>query len=219
LFNFKQLFNFGALFRKMDKKTQIIEKAVELFGSKGYDSTSVRELCDKAGINVAMINYYFGSKEKLFEEMIKYKATYMKSKLEELLSNKEMSSMQKVEKVIEEFVNKIFSNPDFHRIMHRELMLNIRPDLHQAITKVFATNTLTFRSIIEEGIKKKEFKKVDPELTMASIIGTINQVMLSRPLCAILMNKPEDFDPYIDDSFKKRVIRHLNKMMESHLLN
>jgi hypothetical protein len=126
--------------------------------------------------------------------------------------------MEKVHKVIEEYVNRIFSHPAFHRIIYREMMLNMRPDMHKAITDIFAANTQKFRQIIEEGIKKKVFRKVDPELTMASMIGTINQVMLSGPLCCMLINKETSYDPYSDESFRKRVIKHLQKMMESHLL-
>ena len=202
----------------MTKKEQIINKAIELFGNKGYDSTSIRELSQEAGINIAMINYYFGSKEKLFEEMVEFKAAYMKDKLEELLNNKDLAPMEKVNKVVEEYVNRIFSKPAFQRIIYREMLLDMRPDMHKVISSIFARNMEIFTRIIEEGIRKKEFKKVDPQLTMASITGTINQVMLSGPLSCTLMNKQPDYDPYSDESFRKRVIKHLQKMMEAHLM-
>jgi AcrR family transcriptional regulator len=202
----------------MTKKEQIMNKALELFGSKGYDSTSIRELSEGAGINVAMINYYFGSKEKLFEEMVTHKAVYMKGKLEELLNDKHLAPLEKVNKVVEEYVNRIFSKPVFHRIVYREMLLNVRPEMHRMISSIFATNGFIFKSIIEEGIKKKVFRKVDPELTLASITGTINQVVLSGPLCSMLMNKEPDYDPYSDESFKNRLIKHLQKMMQAHLL-
>jgi AcrR family transcriptional regulator len=202
----------------MSKKDQIIDKAIELFGNKGFDNTSIRELSHEAGINIAMINYYFGSKEKLFAAMVERKSVYMKGKMEELLQTQELDSMEKVRRVIEEYVNRIFSHPAYHRILYREMMLNMRPDMHKAITELFARNTELFKKILEEGIKKKIFRKVDPELTMASMLGTINQVMLSGPLCAMLIHKEASYDPYSDESFRKRVIKHLQMMMESHLL-
>jgi AcrR family transcriptional regulator len=206
-------------FIMMSKKDQIIDKAIKLFGEKGFDNTTVRELCQEAGINIAMINYYFGSKEKLFEAMVERKAVYMKGKLEELVNNHDLEPIEKIRHVVEEYVNRIFSHPAYHRILYREMMLDMRPDMQKAIRSIFAVNTQMFRKIIEDGIKKKVFRKVDPELTMASMIGTINQVMLSGPLCAMLINKEPTYDPYSDDSFRKRVIKHLQKMMESHLLD
>jgi AcrR family transcriptional regulator len=218
LFKFKHVFNLRLHFNSMSKKDQIIDKAIELFGNKGFDNTSIRELCHEAGINIAMINYYFGSKDKLFLAMVERKAVYMKGKMEELLANDEMEPMEKVKRVVEEYVNRMFSHPAYHRILYREMMLNMRPEMHKTITSIFGTNTQKFKQIIEQGIKKKVFRKVDPELTMASMIGTINQVTLSGPLCSMLLNKEEGYDPYSDESFRKRVIKHLQGMMESHLL-
>ncbi len=47
-----------------DKQIHILDIAEELIAKKGYEGTSVRDICSKANINVAMISYYFGSKEK-----------------------------------------------------------------------------------------------------------------------------------------------------------
>jgi AcrR family transcriptional regulator len=48
-----------------DKQIKIMEAAEELFAEKGFSGTSVRDISDAADINVAMISYYFGSKEKI----------------------------------------------------------------------------------------------------------------------------------------------------------
>ena len=90
--------------------------------------------------------------------------------------------------------------------------------MQRVITSILGRNIGIFKNIIEDGIRKKAFRKVDPELTMASIMGTINQVMLSGPLCNILMNKEAGYDPYADESFRKRVTKHLQKMLEAHLM-
>jgi AcrR family transcriptional regulator len=49
------------IYRKTDSHIGYCE---ELIAKKGYEGTSVRDICSKANINVAMISYYFGSKEK-----------------------------------------------------------------------------------------------------------------------------------------------------------
>jgi len=90
--------------------------------------------------------------------------------------------------------------------------------MHQSITNIFKRNMEMVKSIINVGIKKKVFKKVDPELTMASIIGTINQVMLSKAMCLMLIQKGEDFDPYTNKAFRKRLETHLKQMIHSYLL-
>ena len=50
-----------------EKQIQILEVAEKLFAENGYDGTSIRHISKKAGINIAMISYYFGSKDKLLK--------------------------------------------------------------------------------------------------------------------------------------------------------
>ena len=204
---------------QIDKREHIINVAIELFSTKGFEGTSIRELAAKAGVNIAMVNYYFGSKDKLFEAIIETKASFMKGKLEELIANKTLSEIEKIDIIIDSYVERLLSQPAYHRVIHQELLINQRASMHHNITSIFTQNMQMVKSIIETGIKKKVFKKVDPELTMASIIGTINQVMLSKSMCLMLIQKSEDFDPYTNKTFRKRLETHLKQMIHSYLLN
>lgn len=201
-----------------DKKEHIISTAIELFAERGFEGTSIRDLAAKADVNIAMVNYYFGSKDKLFEAMVVQKASYMREKLEEIANDKSKSEIEKMDTVIEAYVNRILSQHQYHSIIHQELMLKQREEVHNSIISIFSKNTLIIKSIIEQGIKKKLFKKVDPELTFATILGTINQVMLSKGMCNLLINKDKNFNPYTDESFKKRIITHLKQIIHSLLL-
>ncbi len=64
-----------------DKKTHIINHAIDLFAEKGFEGTSIRDLAARADVNVAMVNYYFGSKEKLFESIVEERACYTRGLL------------------------------------------------------------------------------------------------------------------------------------------
>lgn len=55
-----------------DTKTRIVEAAVSLFGENGFDATSVREICSKAGANNAAINYHFGDKRGLYRSVLQH---------------------------------------------------------------------------------------------------------------------------------------------------
>ena len=78
------------------KQTLIMESAEKLFAEKGFAGTSVRDIADEAGVNLAMISYYFGSKEKLLEAIFRYRGEYIKLQLENMLQNKSMSSREKM---------------------------------------------------------------------------------------------------------------------------
>ena len=200
----------------MDKKEHIIQKATELFSEWGFDNTSIREISQKANVNVAMVNYYFGSKIKLFESIIEYKSIYLKTKLEELLANTSLNEMDKINVIIEEYTTKILSNPHFHRVMHQELLLNTRPEMIAIIKKLFAKNFQIIKGILEDGMKKDIFRRVDPALIISTLFGTINHFMQNTILFDLEDAGATDFQN--DETLSKRVVNHLQQLMQAYLL-
>lgn len=202
-----------------DKRVHIIETAMDLFAGKGYEGTSIRDIAEKASVNLAMVSYYFGSKEKLFENIVEYKSSVTRGILDEILKNNKLSAIEKIYAIIDSYVEKLFTHRSFHRLIYQELILNQREELQNSIVNNLAPNSVIIKRIIETGIKNGEFKKVDVELTLASLMGTVNQVLLSRKFCNKIMNKDDDYVPYDDIKFRKRVRNHLKQLMDAHLLN
>lgn len=54
---------------KTDTRSRIMKTAVEMIGREGNLNVTIREIAEKAGVNIAAINYYFSSKENLIEEV------------------------------------------------------------------------------------------------------------------------------------------------------
>jgi len=202
----------------VDKKEHIMHVAMELFAEKGFEGSSIRDLAQKADVNIAMVNYYFGSKEKLFEQLLAEKAQFMRTKIEAVESNESLTEIEKLDHIIEGYVTRFLTQPNFHRVFLQELLVNQRANLHQQVLSLFEKNTRDVVSIIEKGIKKKQFKKVDPQLTFISIVGTINQVMMSKDMCNTLMHASVNHNPYQDPKFKKRMIEHIKQMVHAHLI-
>jgi len=117
----------------MDKKEFILTTALGLFAQKGFDGTSIRDIACKANVNVAMISYYFGSKEKMFQCIVEHKASQLKEVFQELINNPKLSEIQKIDLVIDHYVERIFANPLFHHLLQREISLNQRTQMHEGI--------------------------------------------------------------------------------------
>jgi AcrR family transcriptional regulator len=178
----------------------------------------VREIAADAGVNVAMINYYFGSKENLFESVVEYRALFLKGLFSDLINNTSLTSIEKIDFIIDQTIERKLSNAHFHHILHRELSLEHRPQLRDAISNILLKNMDPVKTIIKNGIKKEEFKKVDIELTIATMLGAIHYLLTSDIMCRKILGKKEGFSPFNNKPLKKRLSEHMKQLMRSHLL-
>ncbi len=202
----------------MTKKETIIESAIKLFSSKGFEGTSVREIAADAEVNVAMINYYFGSKDKLFESVVEYRSSILRGIFSELVNNKELSPIEKIDLMIDQLIERKFSDAKFSHLLHRELSLELRPQLRNAISGILLKNIDPVKTIIKDGIKVGDFQAVDLELTLTTVMGTIHYLLTSDTICQKILGKKEGFSPFQNKQLKKRLSEHTKKLMRSHLL-
>lgn len=204
----------------IDKKELIMQTAISLFSEKGYEGTSIRDLAQKAEVNLAMINYYFGSKEKLFEAIVEERMEHIRGKIEDLENDKNLTEIEKIDLIIEAYVDRFLTYPDFHKVIEQEMLVSPRKEMHQKIIEAITQNINNFTKILEKGIRKKIFKKVDAPLLFASIVGTIHKVLMSKEVCCIYIYKEvnKDFNPYSDEHFRKRLVTHIQQMVHDTLL-
>ncbi len=200
---------------KTDKKTEIIKAAELLFSKFGYEGTSTRQIAKESGANLAMINYYFGSKEGVFLEIMESRIFSFKTQLD-LINKENTPNREKLLKVIEQYTTRIFSNISFHKMMHRELSLTQRPEVFTKIKEAMSQNLAVIESIINEGIKEGSFRKVDVRMCIASIMGSISMIVTSPNK----VTNDNDFDINIDtarNNLKERTVNHLQDLMLSYL--
>ncbi|MEO9211208.1 MAG: TetR family transcriptional regulator, partial [Ginsengibacter sp.] len=180
----------------MDKKETILKSALKLFSSNGYEGTGVRAIAKDANVNVAMINYYFQSKEGLFEKMVEWKALYIKELFADIVQNSTLSPLEKVEQMIDQLIERKFSDRKFHYLLHRELSLENRESMKGKIAEILFKNIEPVKAVIEEGIRKKVFKEVDIELTLTTIIGSIHYLLTSETMARKILGKKNDFNVF-----------------------
>lgn len=202
----------------MDTKKKILDCAFNILCKKGYDHTSVREIAGKADVNVAMINYYFGGKEKLFDAVLQNRLSGLHGIFTEMVKDQSHTAIEKIESVIDLVIDRKFSNREFHYLLHSELALKRRPELKEKISEYIMLNISPVKKIIKEGISSGEFRKVDIELTVTTIIGTIHYLLVSDTICQKILGKPSSFAPFRNKELKERVNAHLKALVRSHLL-
>ena len=201
-----------------DKREHILLTAERLFGEKGFDGTSVRDIAQAAGVNLAMISYYFGSKEKLLEAMIQLRSEYMYGILEELNKDQSLSPWDKMDRLVEFYVARILNNLPFHNIMYQEATAFRNDDIKEKIIAMKMRNLEQINKIITDGQEKKLFRRVDLPMTVGTIIGTISAYTQSRAYsCNILAIREDEDDDVFREKLSKRLKVHLKHLLRAHL--
>jgi len=203
-----------------EKQIQIMEIAETLFAEKGFNGTSVRDIAEKAHVNLAMISYYFGSKDKLLEALFGYRGEHLKLKLESIIDDKQLGSLDKMNILIDHYVDKIMKQQCFSRIMAREQVVNHTGITGKLIFQMKKRNQELISKLIHEGQKRGEFKKnIDIPLMMATLIGTANTMVATqyyyRELNNLQSMNEEEFQKHI----KKKLSQHLKKLFKAILTN
>lgn len=164
-----------------EKQQAIISTAEKLFSVNGFDGTSVRDIAHEAGVNVAMISYYFGSKEKLMEAVFEQKTNVMRIKVENLLQNTELTSLEKIYSLIDDYVNKFLNQQQFQKIMLLEQLVDKNGGIPQLIYQLKKRNIVSIEKLIQDGQKNGEFiNDIDIPIMMNTMVGTVSQLIISQ---------------------------------------
>lgn len=200
---------------KPDKKSNILTAAENLFSELGYEGTSTRQIAKEAGANLSMINYYFGSKDGVFLEIMNKRLEDFKTQLL-VIDEYQISPMEKLFKVIEEYTQRILANISFHKMMHRELSLAQRPEMFCKLKDAMSGNLNVIEKIINEGIAAGSFRAIDVRMLIASIMGTITNVATTPS--KITRGSTLDITiPKDREILTHRLIIHLQDLVKTYL--
>ena len=201
-----------------EKQLSILKVAERLFADQGFHGTSVRDIAQEADVNIAMISYYFGSKEKLLETIFRFRMEASRKFINELLENDTLEPLEKINSLIDRFINKMMGEQYFQCIMSREQLNSQQSPVRDLIWQLKGEMLGLMRPIVTQAQAVGIFyKDVDVEMLMTTLFGTINQLM---PAQHILRNSEvarsmndEEFREYL----KNRVSTHLKKLFKAIL--
>ena len=203
-----------------DKQIQIIETAEELFADRGYDGTSVRDIADEAGVNVAMISYYFGSKEKLMEALFEHRIGSIQMRVESLLKDDSLTPFEKVNMLIDDHVERVMQKQCFHKIMISVVLTNKMPGILKAANDVKLRIAEIVSELIKDGQKKGVFKKkVDVILMLNTMVGTVSQTLMSLGYYREFNKQNELSDEEFLITTKRKLSIHIKTLFKVILTN
>ncbi len=158
----------------MSTKEKILEKASELFAKYGYRETSIRKIAKEAKVNSAMISYYFGSKEALYESVL---SAFMEEFLEDVSKIKEINEKDFIRKFIKIHLKILRKRGKYiSYLMLKESATNFE-QVKSLKDKYLDPIEQMLINVFKKGINNKIFKPIN-EKTMLQLLIGIN-VMLA----------------------------------------
>lgn len=204
---------------KTDKKDHILDVAEKVFSELGYDGASTRLISGEANVNMAMLNYYFGSKEGLFIAIFERKINSFKTLLQNITENENLSSWDKLGLYIDKYIDRVVANSCFHKLVNREISLSKHSEINDTITNILMTNILEFKKVIQEGINNGSFfEGADIELCVATIFGTKNFIINTPQVASRLLEKNVLDTTFMENEFNPRMKTYMKRLLKSYLV-
>lgn len=202
--------------KKKDKgaEKKILAAARKIFMTKGMAGARMQDIADEAGINKALLHYYFRDKDKLFEVVFLEEALKFFPKINGIF-NSDAPLFEKIGNFVNEYIDEMQENPFLPWFVMNEI--NRDPD--QFMYKIWGKDNLPkpgkFLEQIEKEIKKGTIKRISPvhlllNLLSMTIFPFVAKPMVTRNLRlsdgqfrSIMEERRTEIPKFIIDSIKK----------------
>lgn len=184
-----------------DTESKILDAAKEVFQQKGLTGARMQEIADKAGINKALLHYYYRSKDKLFEKVFDIAFSIFIPKVKEIMLSKK-PIFEKIEFFVENYIELLHKHPYIPSFVISELNRN-----PQILVNVFEKNIQfkeldlfrKFNDQIQVEVQKGIIKPIDAQNLMTNVIGLCIFPIVARPIIQGIMfnNDKKAYDAFL----------------------
>ena len=182
---------------------RILEAAKKVFMQKGLAGARMQDIADEAGINKAMLHYYFRSKDKLFEVIFKEAASALFPKIVAIISE-DISLFDKIRKFTKEYLEIVIENPYLPLFVLNEV--NKQPVNFHA--KMFAAKPPDFSLLVKQidsEVKKGIIKPISPVHLVMNMMSMCVFPFISKPMLQIVMHMDDLQFRYLMDQRKTEI--------------
>lgn len=192
-----------------DQNTEqnILQAAKNVFQRKGMDGARMQEIADEAGINKALLHYYFRSKQLLFEAVFKSVFSLLAPQLNNIL-NDESSLEDKIKNFTSNYMAFFSKHPYLPNFVIQEINRNPEFILNMKGTVGFP-NLETFKKQVDDEVKRNHIKPIKAEQLFINILSLSIFPFIGAPLLKAIGN--------IDDAQFKSLVEE-RKMHVAHFI-
>jgi AcrR family transcriptional regulator len=196
---------------EVSTEEKIKNAARKLFTEKGFAAVKTRDIAEEAGINVALLNYYFRSKEKLFDIIMIENFDQFSQQLIPILGNEDMPLDEVLEKVTGSYIDMLTKNPDLPFFIMNEIRSESKK-LQHFRERMSGVKSVFIRRI-EETILKKKMSHAAMGHLMINFMGLIIFPFVAKSIMMKVNGfSKKEFDALMEER-KKMVPIWLKRIM------
>jgi len=187
-----------------DTRDQILDAAERLFATRGFARATIKRIGQEAGVNSALLYYYFGDKEKLYRAVLERLVRGLVGRTVRGLDT-EGAPQDRLRALVTVQAEVLGANPNFAKLLVRELT---DYDARHAVEQIRLVASTTFRrlcDLIREGQASGAFRPdLDPRHAAISVIAQVAYFHIARPAVAILLDQsPDGPSPAVQREFAR----------------
>jgi len=202
-----------------DKKDSTTEEKIKVaaktvFYKKGFSATRTRDIAEEAGLNLALLNYYFRSKAKLFEIIMSETFTGFIGSMKVILNDEKTSLEQKVQIIAERYIDFISIEPEIPTFILTEIRNNPEGLLKRLPIKEIV-NESVFIKQFQEAVQNREITEPNPLHFLMNLLGLVVFPFIAKPIIMGRKNlEIEQFHALMQER-KKKIPIWINMMFKA----
>ena len=193
-------------------RTQLLDTASKIMRQRDTVDVSLSELSKRAGLNSALVKYYFGNKAGLLKALLEREWEAIVKSVDALLA-KDLDPETKLRIHMAGVVDNFFRTPYTHRLLMR-MIRDSDPDEGQRLSDHYLKPLLrAYERLIADGVAQGIFRPVDPTLFYFTVIGAADRFFTAR----FVLHYCSDTD-VLDEVLRDRYRAHLNDFVVAGIL-
>lgn len=193
----------------MEKNNSTEEKikiaATRIFLKKGFAGARTRDIAQEAGINLALLNYYFRSKEKLFEMVMLDSVRNFFPNVKDIFNDEKLSIDQKLQFLTNKYIDLVEQNPNLPFFVLGEIQSNPDDFFEKIGVPSYFLQSSNFYRQIAHLLHEEGGKTVDTKQLFINILSMILFPFMGKPMINKFLGLDEDAWKKLNDE-RRRLI-------------
>ena len=177
--------------KDISTEERIKAAARKVFHQKGFAGTRTRDIAEEAGINHAMLNYYFRSKEKLFGIVMMETISQFFKGVNLMLNDENTSLDEKIDLIVSNYVDLLLKEPELPTFILNEVRPNPQAFVEQNPIKEALTHSVLTRQYAE-AVARGEITEPNLMQAILNVIGLVIFPFIAKPILTSIINIPEE---------------------------